>query len=293
MQPFEAITLICVYFGRFPSYSSLFFKSAGSNSDVSFLIFTDQTPPPFLPANIRFVRMGAPAFEELASRKLGQIMRLHSTRKLCDYKPAYGLIFSDYICRSIYWGHIDMDIVWGNISRFMQEPMAGGVQVISADGRRLSGPLTIYENTPQLCNLFRKIPDVFNKLNSGKSFDLDEKDFDSVIKSSGLSLLARGFDVRAEISPEELREFVADDYAYRQIIDGMELTSTTGRRLPAFWRSGEVWNCLPSVKANRIRLINSIFLHLTAAKVSFRVDLENDLILPVRRHRPAPPALTF
>ena len=86
-------------------------------------------------------------------------MRLAFPRKLCDYKPAYGLIFSEYLRHSDYWGHIDFDIVWGNISSYLQEPLGKGYQVISADGRRLSGPFTIYANRHQLTLLFCGIPD--------------------------------------------------------------------------------------------------------------------------------------
>jgi hypothetical protein len=96
----KRISLIGVYSGRFPAIWPLYFKSAAFNRQIQFLIFTDQEPPSPLPANIRFTKMDQEAFERLASGKLGHKMRLAFPRKLVDYKPAYGLIFSEYVRHS-------------------------------------------------------------------------------------------------------------------------------------------------------------------------------------------------
>jgi hypothetical protein len=209
-MPAPKITLIGIYFGRLPFYAPLFFKSAGANAGIDFFIITDRYPPCALPPNVRLLLINRIAFERLASEKLGHSMRLDSPRKLCDYKPAYGRIFSDYLRRSNYWGHIDFDIVWGNIPRFLHPAVEQGYEIISADGKRISGPCTIYKNTHHLRELFREIPDVTAKLNAPESFDLDERDFDQVVKSSGLSLLNRSFYSRRDIPFAEFRTFLAD-----------------------------------------------------------------------------------
>jgi len=302
-MPAPTITLIGIYFGPLPFYAPLFFKSAGANAAIDFFIITDRYPPCALPPNVRLLRINRTAFERLASEKLGYLMRLDSPRKLCDYKPAYGRIFSDYLRRSNYWGHIDFDIVWGNIPRFLHPAVEQGYEIISADGKRISGPCTIYKNTHHLRELFREIPDVVAKLNAPESFDLDERDFDKAVKSSGLPLLNRSFYSRRDIPIADFRTFLADtesgsgDAIYRRILKGHELTATTGRRLPAIWRDGDMWNCLPCGKPGHVRLLNCLFLHLTTAKVSFSIDFKNDLILPrVRQPKlataPAPTAFT-
>ena len=141
------------------------------------------------------------------------------------------------------------------------------------------------------------------KLNAPESFDLDERDFDKAVKSSGLPLLNRSFYSRRDIPIADFRTFLADtesgsgDAIYRRILKGHELTATTGRRLPAIWRDGDMWNCLPCGKPGHVRLLNCLFLHLTTAKVSFSIDFKNDLILPrVRQPKlataPAPTAFT-
>jgi len=274
------ITLIGAYFGALPFYSSLFFKSAAANPAIEFLIVTDQCRPSPLPPNIRFLSMTSVTFERLASERIGHRMRLASARKLCDYKPAYGLIFCEFIRGADYWGHIDFDIVWGNIARHLIKPIAYGYDVISGDGKRLSGPFTIYRNSRELRELFRDIPDAVSKLNSPESFDLDEQDFDVLVKQSRIALTMQSFYTRRDISPEELLEFFPNREVYGLLIDGLRWSRTTGRRLPAAWRLGELWNCLPTHNPTKIRLLNAMFLHLTNAKVRFIVDFRNDLILP-------------
>jgi hypothetical protein len=286
------ITLIGIYFGRLPFYAPLFFKSAGANPAIDFLIVADRYPPCPLPANVRLLLINRTAFERLASEKIGHAMQLRSPRKLCDYKPAYGRIFSDYLRRADFWGHIDFDIVWGDMARFLHPAIAQGHEVISGDGKRISGPCTIYKNTHRVRELFREVPDVIDKLNSAESFDLDERAFDGVVKASELRLLNCSFYTRRDISFEELRRFLgrfeASDALYRRILDGHALTATTGRRLPALWREGELWSCLPCGKAGHVWLLNCMFLHLTTAKVSFTIDFSNDLILPRSGPRSGP-----
>ncbi|HLY43010.1 MAG TPA: DUF6625 family protein [Terracidiphilus sp.] len=274
------ITLIGAYFGAFPFYFSLFIKSAGANPEIQFLIVTDQRRPPVLPANIYFLNMDKGLFERLASERIGHKMRLARVRKLCDYKPAYGQIFCEFIRGADYWGHIDFDIVWGNIAKFLIEPLDTGYDVISADGARLSGPFTIYRNNKELRSMFREIPDIVAKLNSDESLDLDEQEFDLLVKQSGVALMRGRFSTRNDVSLEELRGFLANEETYRLVSAGLNVSATTGRRLPAAWRNGELWNCLPKRDSIKIRLLNSMFVHLTTARVRFTVDFRRDLILP-------------
>lgn len=278
---FPRITLVGVYLGRLPFYSDLFFKSAAANPSIDFLIATDQNPPCFIPANIRFLSLTRESFEALATRKLGHRMRIHSTRKLCDCKPTYGRIFCDYLRGADYWGHIDLDVIWGNIPKFVYPLLAEGFQVISADGNRLSGVFTLYRNNEELRELFREIPNVFERMDYPEYHDLDERAFDEVVKNSGIPLALRGIYTMRYISLPEFYQFVSNDSVYGSILQLIHLSGSTGRRrLPAMWRNGEVWNALPTDRHDKIRLHNSMLLHLTSAKVKFFVDFRNDLILP-------------
>lgn len=275
------ITLIGVYLGRLPFYSALFFKSAAANPSIDFLIATDQRPPRVAPANLHFLPLTRESLEALATRKLGRRMYIQCTRKLCDYKPAYGRIFCDHLRTAEYWGHIDLDVIWGNIAKFVYPLLGDGFQVISADGNRLSGVFTLYRNNDELRDLFREIPDFFERMDIPEYQDMDERAFDEVVKNSGIPLALRAFYTLRYISVPEFHDFVGNDSVYRSIRQVIHLSGSTGRRrLPALWRNGEVWNTLPTDRPDKIRLHNSMLLHLTSAKVKFSVDFRNDLILP-------------
>ena len=42
---------------------------------------------------------------------------------MCDYKPAYGLIFEDYIKDYNFWGHCDIDTIMGNLGKLIDDSM--------------------------------------------------------------------------------------------------------------------------------------------------------------------------
>ncbi len=115
--------LISTYFGKFPIHFNLWLKSAAANKDIDFLIIGDCDTDnlELFPDNVSFISM---TFEELKSRiqsKFDFDIVLDKPYKLCDYKPAYGYIFEEYIADYDYWGHIDIDTILGNLNKFMPE----------------------------------------------------------------------------------------------------------------------------------------------------------------------------
>lgn len=94
------IKVIIPYFGKFPPYFDFFIESCRCNSEISFLIFTDQISLPNLPDNVIIQTCSFEDIKKLVQNKLAlDIKRLKafSPYKLCDYKPAYGKIFEDYL----------------------------------------------------------------------------------------------------------------------------------------------------------------------------------------------------
>ncbi len=64
---------------------------------MNFIIVTDTFVSDPLPTNIKIVHKSFADVKSLASEKLGFEIELDSPYKLCDFKPAYGLIFSEYL----------------------------------------------------------------------------------------------------------------------------------------------------------------------------------------------------
>ena len=62
--------------------------------------------------------------------------------KLCDFRPTYGQVFSQEINGYKYWGYCDSDVLFGDLSHFLDPLMERGYDKIFA-----AGHLTLYKNT--------------------------------------------------------------------------------------------------------------------------------------------------
>lgn len=106
------IALIIPYFGTLPNYFSLWLKTASYNRNFDFLLFTDCNLAKYtVPYNVKCFQMTFDEVKQRVSIILNFKFVLHNPYKLCDYKPLYGLIFSDYLKEYEFWGHCDPDII--------------------------------------------------------------------------------------------------------------------------------------------------------------------------------------
>ena len=131
--------LILPYFGEFNNYFPLFLKSCGSNKDYDY------------PDNVKIVPMSLKDFKDIAAEKLGFSPCIPRPYKLCDFKPAYGLIVEDYIQGYEYWGHCDCDLLFGNLSDILTPILDLNYDKIFAVGH-----LTIYKNTYENNRIFMR-----------------------------------------------------------------------------------------------------------------------------------------
>lgn len=156
------IRIFIPYFGRFPSYFPFFLKSCGYNPEIDFLIFTDQELAGELPQNVKIHNMSFESFKKMAQSKLAldeRNLKVLTPYKLCDYRPAYGVLFSDYLRDADFWGFCDVDLIFGRIFDVLS------MEIMQDCDRVLNqGHLTLYRNTPEINHLFEK------KLDKGISF---------------------------------------------------------------------------------------------------------------------------
>lgn len=117
----NSICTITAYFGKFNNYFKLWLKSCSLNDTIDFLIFTDIEYDGFLPNNVKMIKMSLGEIERRAIDVLGFNVRIRKPYKLCDFRPLYGLIFKDYLAGYEYWGHNDMDMIYGDIRKFLVE----------------------------------------------------------------------------------------------------------------------------------------------------------------------------
>ena len=176
------ITLINCYFGKLPNYFPLWLQSSGANPEVDFLFVTDSILDAYdVPENIHIVHNN---WEELLKKieaKFPFKIEITTPYKLTDFKPAYGYIFEEELSDSDYWGYCDIDLVFGDILKFIAPRIEEGYEKIY----RL-GHLTILKNNPEMIHLFEK---------EGGAFKYTEvfsnKEFYSFDEHAGLMSIAR------------------------------------------------------------------------------------------------------
>lgn len=143
------------YFGKLPNYFKLFLKTCEKNSDFNWIIFTDDSEEYNLPNNVRIIKMTFAELKQLIQSKFDFQISLEKPYKLCDYKPAYGYIFEKYLSEYRFWGHCDLDIILGDMKKYITEELLAEYDKIFCLGHMI-----LYKNTLENNTLFMK---EFNK----------------------------------------------------------------------------------------------------------------------------------
>ncbi|MBQ3532846.1 MAG: hypothetical protein IJA51_03980 [Oscillospiraceae bacterium] len=145
----QKILIILPYFGRFPNYFPLFLQSCRYNPTINWLLLTDNTQEYDYPENINVVHIEFSSIQTAFQQKFDFPIVLHQPYKLCDYRPAYGYLFSEYLNGYDFWGHCDLDLIFGDLRAFFPDE-----QLAMYDKVGHLGHLTLYRNTPEINTLF-------------------------------------------------------------------------------------------------------------------------------------------
>ena len=146
------IALIVPYFGSFPNYFHLWLESAKRNSDIDFIIVTDNKKlMGGGTGNIKIISSTLLEVQKRANAVFKMQCKMQTPYKLCDYKPAYGLIFADILRGYDFWGYCDIDIVWGDLRKFITDDL------LEQYNRLFNlGHLTLYRNDAKTNKVFMK-----------------------------------------------------------------------------------------------------------------------------------------
>lgn len=124
------------------------------NPTVNFCILTDDTWDGELPGNVKMVHMEWKENVQRIRNVCGSDIVLHEPYKLCDYRPAYGEIYSDYIEGYDFWGHCDLDLIFGDIRAFLPEYVLENYDRIFTRGH-----FELYRNQKDINALYKKTVD--------------------------------------------------------------------------------------------------------------------------------------
>ena len=115
------IALINCFSGIWPPWFKYFLLSISKNSTIDWIFFADNYLPDIQGENVLHHTFTLEDFSQLASLKLGFEIELNNPYKLCDFKPAYGKIFEDYLSGYDFWGYFDIDVIFGDIISFISK----------------------------------------------------------------------------------------------------------------------------------------------------------------------------
>jgi hypothetical protein len=172
------IVFIITYIGNYPWYFPYFLHSCRYNPTIDFLLFTNNSDlNPNLPANVKLIPYSLEQFRADAEKALGFEVVIESGYKLCDFKPAYGTIFADYIKEYDFWGYCDVDVIFGNIRAFMTDELLSEYDIISARHDYLTGCFALYRNQSYFRELFKQSKDYRKVFTNPRNFFFDETNF--------------------------------------------------------------------------------------------------------------------
>jgi hypothetical protein len=147
-------TLILTMFGDVVEWMPQYIENCNSVNGFKWLIFTDKDYVGG--GNVEVIKMTMDEFQELFKSKLGKKMANISTEKFWDIRPAYGIIFSDYLKDSEYWGHTDHDCVYGDIPKFIGNL---NCDIFTNDPYpTICGPFALWKNTDKVNNFYKNYP---------------------------------------------------------------------------------------------------------------------------------------
>jgi hypothetical protein len=174
----KKIAVLACYQGPLPWYFDYFVHSCIYNPSIDFFIITDNTgyDKP-VPANLKFLHKSLSDISEIATEKLGFRVNIKYGYKLCDFKPAYGVLFSEILEHYDFWGHADIDVIFGNIRNFITNDLMNDYDLISVRPDWIPGCFLLFRNNEKMNYLFTHSKDYKKVFTSDIHFCFDETNF--------------------------------------------------------------------------------------------------------------------
>jgi hypothetical protein len=257
----KRICFVVVYFGRWPIWFPAFLHSCKENPTFNWIFFTDCGSPTHHSPNVVFYQKTLPQMRELLRKKIGKDATLESAYKVCDYKPAFGIVFDDYLKEFDFWGHCDIDIIWGDIRKYTTEEILDKYDIFSTRKGRISGHFSLYRNNLSINQLFRQSSEFVGVMRQVECRAFDEEGMTRLI-----ARLARAGSIRV-YWPKFLQ-----NYADPKTDSPSTLPPLINKY---FWEKGKLFDCTGEAAAE------ILYLHfmtwkktLTGCEFSYEADPE-------------------
>lgn len=147
----KMFVVLVVWMGKFPA-SFTFWLMSAKKQPFDFVFITDQDQPIDCEC-YKWIKLNIDELREKISGVVNFDVSLSFPYKICDYRPAFGEIFSEIVKDYHYWGHCDLDMVFGNTQIIKDK-----AKTVFIDKIMQTGVLSFFRNTPQNNSLYRENP---------------------------------------------------------------------------------------------------------------------------------------
>lgn len=145
------ILVVAVWFGKKPETFDMWLHSCEQNEGIDWLLVTDMDLTDLsVKKNIHIAKMSMSFFEEKLGKYANLKLNMLRPYKTCDFKPLYSGLLDLVPGNWDYWGHCDLDMVFGKISDFLTKELLDKFDRIFGVGH-----FSIYKNNEE-CNDFYK-----------------------------------------------------------------------------------------------------------------------------------------
>jgi len=241
----KSIIILIPYFGKWPFWFDAFLTTCARNASVNWLFFTDCGVPAQAPPNVAFREISFADYKRQVSAALDIDFDPVTPYKLCDVRPAFGVVHRDDIRGFDFWGFGDIDVVYGDLRAYFTERRLAAYQMLSCHGRRISGHLSLFANNDLIRDAFLSVPE-WRELMLGRHVAFDERRFSRVF-------------LRHRSWPKWFRDWIFRNDPYMLVAEFNETYSTNFCAVPWidgslggpdiwYWRDGKLTNNLTGAR---------------------------------------------
>jgi len=106
--------------------------------------------------------------------------------KVWDFRPTLGLLYAKELEGYDFWGHTDLDCVYGDVDKWVTDEFLSNLDVHSNHSTYVCGCWSLYRNVPEVNNFFKKHPFWQDFMVEKTPNGWVETDFSRYLESSGL-----------------------------------------------------------------------------------------------------------
>lgn len=270
---------IIPYFGKLPNYFPMFLKSCEYNMDYNWIVLTDDNTNYNYPKNVKKIFYTLTNFKELCDSKFDFHVVINNPHKLCDFKPAYGYLFEEYLTGFSYWGYCDIDLIFGKLSDFIDDFM-----LMNYDKLFVLGHLSIYKNDYDACRLFMKKwngKELYKEsFQSERTTIFDEpygngKDngcIYDIYKSLGKKILLDDFSMNANIKKINFIKTTFNPQTF-------EFDNEKYKDAVYIWENGKIFRYY--IDKGNLKKEEFLYFHFQLRKMKIFCDVDNETIIKI------------